>query len=95
MTPFNEIEGAVLEDVSTSEATYVDAGSRSESLKVQGCALDFSLGELVKSESVFSISSIGETILGNVLNKLSEGQSEFIFKLTVEYFELVRGFIHI
>jgi len=47
MTPFNEIVGAELEGVSSSEATYVDAGGRRESMKVQGCALHFSLGELV------------------------------------------------
>jgi len=39
-------------------------------LRVDLLELGISLGELVKSESVFSISSIGETILGNVLNKL-------------------------
>ena len=58
MTPFNEIEGAVLEGVSRSEATYVNAGGSSESLTVHGCALYFSLGELVV-ENPFKLVSEG------------------------------------
>jgi hypothetical protein len=47
METFEEIEGAVLESISTSEATYVDVGDKNEPLKVQGCSLTFDLGQLV------------------------------------------------
>ena len=47
MESFEEIEGAVLENISASEATYVGAGDKAESLKVQGCSLAFDLGWLV------------------------------------------------
>ena len=47
MEPFKEIEGAILEDISTSEATYVDVGDKNEPLKVQGCSLSFDLGQFV------------------------------------------------
>lgn len=47
MEPFEEIEGAVLEVVSTSEATYVDVGDRTDPLIIQGCSLTFDLGQLV------------------------------------------------
>ncbi len=47
MEPFEEIEEAVLEGISTSEATYVDVGDRAEPLKIQGCSLTFDLGQLV------------------------------------------------
>ena len=47
MEPFEEIEGSILEGISTSEATYVDVGDRTEPLKIQGCSLNFDLGQLV------------------------------------------------
>lgn len=47
MESFDEIEGAVLETISMSEATYVDAGGKTEPLLIQGCSLNFNLGWLV------------------------------------------------
>jgi hypothetical protein len=47
MEPFEEIEGAVLVGVSTSEATYVDVGDRNEPLNIKGHSLVFDLGQLV------------------------------------------------
>lgn len=47
MEPFDEIEGAVLEEISTSEASYVDVGDKTKPLKVKGCSLVFDLGQLV------------------------------------------------
>jgi len=57
MEIFEEIEGAMLESVSVSEATYVDAGSSgSKPLKVEGCSLVFDLGWFV-IENRFSVIS--------------------------------------
>ncbi len=47
MDSFEEIEGAVLEGISTSEATYVDMGEKNVPLKIRGCSLNFDLGQLV------------------------------------------------
>jgi hypothetical protein len=47
MEPFEEIEGAVLERISASEATYVGVGDKNESLKIHGCLLIFDLGLFV------------------------------------------------
>jgi len=47
MDRFEEIEGAILEDISTSNATYVSAKGDSAPLQVQGCSLVFDLGWFV------------------------------------------------
>ncbi|HFD32190.1 MAG TPA: hypothetical protein ENJ28_05720 [Gammaproteobacteria bacterium] len=56
MEHFDEIEGAVLEDISTSEATYVDAGDKNEPLKIKGYSLAFDLGQFV-IENPFAVVS--------------------------------------
>jgi hypothetical protein len=60
--PFKEIEGAVLESISTSEATYVDVGDKNELLKVKGCSLDFDLGQLVVENPFIVVSPNQENI---------------------------------
>jgi hypothetical protein len=47
MKQFQEIEGAVLEGISTSEANYVDIGYNTEPLKITGWSLTFDLGQFV------------------------------------------------
>lgn len=44
MESFEEIEGATLESIETSEATYVDVGDKQEPLIIRGCSLVFDLG---------------------------------------------------
>lgn len=47
MEQFQEIEGAVLGGISTSEATYVDIGFKTEPLKIKGWSLTFDFGQFV------------------------------------------------
>jgi len=62
MEEFNEIAGAILEDFSTSSATYVGMNLGSEPLEIEGASLTFDRGILVIENPFVITDSKGASI---------------------------------